>query len=156
MSRTRIGPCSAKVARSNSNSRQSYKTTEERGSHTLSGEIIPIRSSDRIALAAAPRILRIKNHKSWFSRRSRVVEHSCARNVNSTAPIFGEGALLGHSKHIRGWDESRWIRNVLQFERIRYEEIYRGTDLIFHTPWLGEQLRANTRQNGGFIWPAPE
>jgi hypothetical protein len=59
-------------------------------------------------------------------------------NANATASIAGEEALPGHSNYIRGSDESRWIHNVPQFERLRYKGIYPGTDLLFYGS--GDQL----------------
>ena len=44
----------------------------------------------------------------------------------------GEGALPGHSSYLRGSDEAKWLRDIPQFARVHYEQLYPGIDLLFH------------------------
>jgi uncharacterized repeat protein (TIGR01451 family) len=40
--------------------------------------------------------------------------------------------LPGHSNYLRGNDSSKWLRNVPQFARVRYEQVYPGIDLVYY------------------------
>lgn len=51
----------------------------------------------------------------------------------SAAPaISGINKLPGHTNYFIGNDPSRWLRDVSQFARVRYENLYRGVDLDFY------------------------
>jgi hypothetical protein len=52
--------------------------------------------------------------------------------ANTEAPILGENALPGHSNYFRGSDEARWLRDIPQFGRLRYSQLYAGIDLLFY------------------------
>ncbi len=52
--------------------------------------------------------------------------------ANPTAQPAGMGMLPGRSNYFRGNDPSQWRRDVPQFERVRYSQIYNGVDLIFY------------------------
>ena len=46
--------------------------------------------------------------------------------------IAGEGEQQGHVNYLLGPDPSSWHRNLPTYQRIRYKEIYPGTDLLFY------------------------
>jgi hypothetical protein len=48
------------------------------------------------------------------------------------AALRGEGPLPGRSHYFAGQDPGRWVVNVPSFERVRYEAVYPGVDLVFH------------------------
>ncbi len=48
------------------------------------------------------------------------------------AQLIGEDQLPGYSNYLIGSDETRWLRGVPQFGRIRYVQIYPGVDLSYH------------------------
>ncbi len=52
--------------------------------------------------------------------------------ANENAAITGVEPLPGHSNYFIGNDSSRWLRNVPQFRRVQYREIYPGIDLAFY------------------------
>ncbi len=52
--------------------------------------------------------------------------------ANATAQPAGMGMLPGRSNYFLGNDPSQWRRDVPQFERVRYSQIYNGVDLIFY------------------------
>jgi hypothetical protein len=52
--------------------------------------------------------------------------------ANPNAQIAGADRLPGHSNYFIGNDPSRWLRNVPQFGRVVYREIYPGVDLAFY------------------------
>jgi len=51
-------------------------------------------------------------------------------NANPAAGIDGEGRLAGTSNYFTGDDPSRWRRNVPGYERVRYDEVYPGVDMV--------------------------
>jgi len=64
------------------------------------------------------------------SSRTRLQIHWIGANRKAT--LAGEDALPGHSSYLRGSDEAKWLRDIPQFARVRYEQLYPGVDLLFH------------------------
>jgi len=54
------------------------------------------------------------------------------KGADRGAAVSGEAPLPGHSNYLHGSDPTRWLRNILQFSRVRYQQIYPGIDLLFH------------------------
>ena len=52
--------------------------------------------------------------------------------ANSVASVAGTAQLPGHSNYFIGNDPSRWRRNVPQFSRVQYRNLYSGIDLDFY------------------------
>jgi hypothetical protein len=52
--------------------------------------------------------------------------------ANPGAEVAGSERLPGHSNYFIGNDPSRWVRNVSQFGRVVYREVYPGIDLAFY------------------------
>ena len=52
--------------------------------------------------------------------------------ANPEVRVAGSDRLPGHSNYFVGNDSSRWLRNVPQFARVVYREIYPGIDLAFY------------------------
>ena len=52
--------------------------------------------------------------------------------ANPNAQISGAEPLPGHSNYFIGNDPSRWHRNVPQYGRVVYREVYSGIDLAFY------------------------
>lgn len=52
--------------------------------------------------------------------------------ANHGAPITGSGPLPGKTNYLLGADPSRWHRNIPQFSRVHYKEVYPGIDLVFY------------------------
>ena len=51
---------------------------------------------------------------------------------NPGAELRGDDLLPGKSNYLIGNDASKWHRNVPQFARVRYSQVYPGIDLIFY------------------------
>jgi hypothetical protein len=51
---------------------------------------------------------------------------------NPNAGISGVESLPGHSNYFIGNDPSQWRRNIPQFARVQYRDIYPGVDLAFY------------------------
>jgi uncharacterized repeat protein (TIGR01451 family) len=52
--------------------------------------------------------------------------------AKQNASITGTDLLPGKSNYFIGYDASRWLANVPQFARVKYENVYPGINLIFY------------------------
>jgi len=52
--------------------------------------------------------------------------------ANQQPEMAGADRLAGHSNYFIGNDPSRWLRNIPQFGRVQYREVYPGIDLAFY------------------------
>jgi hypothetical protein len=52
--------------------------------------------------------------------------------ANQRPEMAGADRLAGHSNYFIGNDSSRWLRNIPQFGRVQYREVYPGIDLAFY------------------------
>jgi hypothetical protein len=52
--------------------------------------------------------------------------------ANQAADLAGTAPLRGRSNYFIGNDPSRWRRNVPQFSRVQYRDLYSGIDLDFY------------------------
>ncbi len=52
--------------------------------------------------------------------------------ANSGAAVTGDHQLPGHSNYFIGNDSARWRRNIPQFSRVRYAQVYPGVDLVYY------------------------
>ena len=53
-------------------------------------------------------------------------------NANPRAAVQGADQLPGKSNYFIGNDPAKWHRDVPQFARVRYSEVYPGIDLVFY------------------------
>jgi hypothetical protein len=67
--------------------------------------------------------------QSYF--RQAAVEMQLA-GANQQPEIVGAERLAGRSNYFIGNDSSRWLRNIPQFGRVKYREVYPGIDLTFY------------------------
>ncbi len=52
--------------------------------------------------------------------------------ANQKPEVVGAERLAGHSNYFIGNDSSRWLRNIPQYGRVQYREVYPGIDLAFY------------------------
>ena len=52
--------------------------------------------------------------------------------ANLSPEMAGADRLPGHSNYFIGNDPSRWLRNIPQYGRVQYREVYPGIDLAFY------------------------
>lgn len=52
--------------------------------------------------------------------------------ANSSPVVEGDAQLPGRSNYFIGNDPSRWHRDIPQFSRVRYAQVYPGIDLIYY------------------------
>ena len=48
------------------------------------------------------------------------------------ARIAGQHRRSGHSNYLVGSDSTRWLNRVPHYGRVRYEQVYRGIDLVYY------------------------
>lgn len=53
-------------------------------------------------------------------------------NANPNPDVSGDEPLPGHSNYLIGNDPAQWRRNVPQFARVRYRQVYAGIDLVYY------------------------
>jgi len=63
--------------------------------------------------------------------RQAAVEMQLA-GANQRAEVVGADKLAGHSNYFIGNDPSRWLRNIPQYGRVQYRQVYPGIDLAFY------------------------
>lgn len=51
---------------------------------------------------------------------------------NTRPQVTGEDQFAGKSNYLIGSDSSKWHRNVPQFARVRYQDVYPGVDLVYY------------------------
>src|SRR5262249_18562772 len=54
------------------------------------------------------------------------------KGANPAPTVAGNTPLEGHTNYLVGRNSSQWVRNVPQYERVHYREIYPGVDLTFY------------------------
>jgi hypothetical protein len=67
-----------------------------------------------------------------FAGRAAFAVQMQLAGANPNAQVSGTQRLPGHSNYFIGNDPSGWHRNVPQFGRVVYREIYSGVDLAFY------------------------
>lgn len=58
--------------------------------------------------------------------------HMQFAGTNGNAEVAAKQPLPGHTNYMIGNDSSRWVRNVPQFARVQYRNLYPGVDLDFY------------------------
>ena len=53
-------------------------------------------------------------------------------NSDQNARSSGESATAGRSNYFLGSDPKAWVKNVPQFQRVRYRKVYPGIDLVYY------------------------
>lgn len=62
----------------------------------------------------------------------RTALHMSFAGADSSASVVAFQPLPGRTNYLIGNDSSRWVRNVPQFARVQYHELYPGIDLDFY------------------------
>jgi len=77
----------------------------------------------------------ISSHQNAHAANSAVTGKTVTMslaNANSNAQINGDGLLPGKSNYLIGNDPAKWHRNIAQFSRVRYRQVYPGIDLVYY------------------------
>lgn len=71
-----------------------------------------------------------KHHGS--SRPTASVLRMGLAHANTNVEVSGANSLPGKSNYFIGNNPERWHRNIPQFARVRYHEVYPGVDLVYY------------------------
>src|ERR1019366_715325 len=83
---------------------------------------LPVSATDRLAkLAKKPTL-----------QQSDAVLYMKLVGSNPAATVRGMGKLPGASNYFIGNDPARWQREVPNYAKVSYEQIYPGIDLVYH------------------------
>lgn len=64
--------------------------------------------------------------------KNRNVVRMSLKGANSSANVVGDHEIAAKSNYLIGNDASKWHRNIPQFARVRYQEVYPGVDLLYY------------------------
>lgn len=54
------------------------------------------------------------------------------QGANPAAKVTGDQAVAGHTNYLIGRDASKWVRDVPQYSRVNYRDVYPNIDLTFY------------------------
>ncbi len=85
-------------------------------------------------LTPAEAVLELQNPSktSAPSRPTASVLRMGLAHANANVEVSGANRLPGKSNYFIGNDPAQWHRNISQFARVRYHEVYPGVDLIYY------------------------
>jgi hypothetical protein len=75
-----------------------------------------------------PKAMRVGKPK--VSSEAYVIRQSFL-NADKSPEIFGENVLQGKVNYMVGNDRSKWLKGLSTFGSIRYEDLYKGIDLVY-------------------------
>ena len=52
--------------------------------------------------------------------------------ANRQAKVTGENLLTGKTNYLLGGDPDKWMTDIANFGRVRYEDVYDGIDLVYY------------------------
>ncbi|MBL8228160.1 MAG: SBBP repeat-containing protein [Bryobacterales bacterium] len=98
---------------------------------------LSVRSNGVALTLRRPSPPRRKNHVSAIraQRTTGSAPHTVAMHLEATRePRIAEPVdkLPGYSNYLLGADETKWVRNVPQYARVRYRDVYDGIDVVYY------------------------
>ncbi len=74
-----------------------------------------------------------RRHRTWNPRpKPESVLRLSLLGANHSPTVKAETQISGHSNYLIGNDPSKWVRDVEQFARVNYSNLYPGIDLTFY------------------------
>src|SRR6266567_338073 len=70
--------------------------------------------------------------KNSHPQSTRAVLRMKLVNTNPRIQLIGQDELPGKSNYFIGNDPKKWLTNVRQFSKVRYENVYPGVDLVYY------------------------
>ena len=52
--------------------------------------------------------------------------------ANPSTKVTGDSMLVGHTNYLIGRDSSKWVKDIPQYARVNYQDVYPGIDLTFY------------------------
>ena len=76
------------------------------------------------------------NRPAIHARHSQINSEAVLRmelkGANTGAKVSGEQSLAGRTNYLIGRDASKWVREIPQFARVNYQNVYPNVDLTFY------------------------
>lgn len=86
---------------------------------------LPVRSSDENT-----------NHSGMRKKTAKIESEAVLRlqihGASSSTKVSGDSMLAGHTNYLMGRDATKWVKDVPQYARVNYEDVYPGVDLTFY------------------------
>ena len=82
-------------------------------------------------LTSADAVLALRK-TSQDSDRSETVVRMKLRGALPASQVTGRGELRGKTNYLIGRDPEKWRRGVTRFERVEYEDVYPGVNLVYY------------------------
>src|SRR6266702_2945648 len=92
---------------------------------TADAAVLALQPSAPSPLGAGP----VKNS---HPQSTRAVLRMKLVNTNPRIQLIGQDELPGKSNYFIGNDPKKWLTNVRQFSKVRYENVYPGVDLVYY------------------------
>src|SRR6266699_993914 len=92
---------------------------------TADAAVLALQPSAPSPLGAGP----VKNS---HPQSTRAVLRMKLVNTNPKTQLIGLNELPGRSNYFIGNDPKKWLTNVRQFSKVRYENVYPGVDLVYY------------------------
>jgi hypothetical protein len=86
---------------------------------------LPVRSE-------APKSTHPGTHLKHSTLSSEAILRMELRGANPAARVSGDTQLEEHANYFIGRDSSKWVRDVPQYARVNYSDVYPGVDLTFY------------------------
>src|SRR5438105_1351963 len=90
----------------------------------------------RFLARGASYALFLTEERAVLTLRSREKRNSVIRmqlaGANPVPAVSGSNQLPGKSNYFIGNDSTKWLRDIPQFARVRYQNIYPGIDLVYY------------------------
>jgi hypothetical protein len=75
---------------------------------------------------------RLSVHTKHAPANAEAVLRVAIRGANAAAHVTGDHALAGHTNYLIGRVASKWVRDVPQYARVNYQDVYPSIDLTFY------------------------
>jgi len=82
--------------------------------------------------AAAKNPNRPAIHTKHSQMNSEAVLRMELKGANAAARVTGEQSVSGHTNYLIGRDASKWVRDIPQYARVNYQNVYPNVDLTFY------------------------
>jgi Beta-propeller repeat len=71
-------------------------------------------------------------HAKHSQMNSEAVLRMELKGANAAVKVTGEQSLSGHTNYLIGRDSSKWVRDIPQYARVNYQNVYPNVDLTFY------------------------
>jgi hypothetical protein len=78
-----------------------------------------------------------KNNRSGMRNKTPGIDSQAVlrlqiRGANPSSKVTGDTLLAGQTNYLIGRDASKWVKDIPQYARVNYQDVYPGVDLTFY------------------------